>query len=202
MPFSTAKPDAVANVYARSLFDLAHESGGRGVVEGVLGELEDILEVARATPSFAELLSSRVVPANRREQSLRRILQGRASDLCLRFMLVLNRKDRLGSLPQIAEAFDAIAQQAFGRVEVDVITASELPAGEVPALRDRLSKALSKDVVVHTYVEPAMLGGVKLRVGDRLVDGSIQTRLRRMKDQLAGSGLASLRSRMDRTLGS
>ncbi len=200
MPLSEAQPDALANIYAKSLFELAEAKGGRATIEACLAELEDILELARANPKFGELLSSRALPAAARASSLDRIFKGRVSDLTLKFLQVLNDKDRLAYLPPIAAAFDAITQAKFGRVEVDVFTVDPLPADQVARLRDQLAAKLAKDIVLHPYVDANMIGGVKFRIGDQLIDGSIETKLRAMRDQLNVQGLANLRGKIDRIL--
>lgn len=200
MPLTYALPDALAQTYARSLFELADSHGGSAHVEEVLGEIEDLLEIARHDGQFSEFLSSRALPARLRDQSLRRILQGRVSDLTLRFLLLLNDKQRLGHLIPITQALDAMVQERFGRVEVDVYTAAPIGADEQRLLRQRLADALGKDVVVHPYVDGGMIGGVKVRIGDQLIDASISTRLRKMREQLQEHGGAQLRSRINRIL--
>lgn len=200
MPLSEAQPDALASIYAKSLFELAEAKGGRAAVEDCLSELEDILELARSNPKFGELLSSRALPSASRSASLDRIFKGRVSDLTYKFLQVVNNKDRLAYLPPIAGAFDSIAQAKFGRVEVDVFTVEPLPADQVSRLRDQLSSKLGKEVILHPYVDGNMIGGVKFRIGDQLIDGSIETKLRSMRDQLNVQGLANLRGKIDRML--
>lgn len=200
MPLSEAQPSAISQVYAHSLYDLATKGGGRDAVESTLAELEDVLEIARTNPSFGEFLSSRAISAKEREASIDKIFKGRASDLVVRFLKVLNSKQRLGGLPSIVAAFDQIVQEKFGRVEVDVITAEPLPADELNRVRDRLAKSMGKDVVVHPYVEEGMLGGVKFRIGDQLIDASLSAQLRQMKDQIQNQGIAALRARMNRAI--
>jgi F-type H+-transporting ATPase subunit delta len=195
MPLIESQPDAVARTYARSLYELADAGGGRAKVEEVLGELEDILELTRSIPSFGEFLASRSLAASARGESLKRILGGRVTQLTSNFLQVLNDKGRISALPAIATAFDSIVQEKFGRVEVDVFTATPLDPQAADGMKGRLAKALGKEVVLHPYTEPAMLGGVKFRIGDQLVDASIATRLRRVKDQIEGSGAATLRAK-------
>lgn len=200
MPLTDAQPDALAAVYARSLYELADEAGGRSAIEGCLGELEEVLELARHDSAFSEFLASRVLPVARRADSLERIFKGRLGDLTLRFLLVLNEKGRLNHLPAIVAAFDRRVQEKFGRVEVDVYTAAPVSAPELSEIRTRLQKALGREPIVHPYTDGAMLGGVKLQIGDRLIDASLQTQLRRVRDRLMNEGAASLRARADRVV--
>jgi len=200
MAFINAQPDALSGVYAESLLDLAISDGGKARAESVLGQIEDVLEMARADASLADILSSRVVSSRDREAFLKKVFTGRVDDLLLRFLLILNRKTRLAHLPQIAAALDQMVQQKFGRVEVDVFTADPLSPDDVRGVRERLSTALQKEVIVHPYTDHQMIGGVKFRIGDQLIDASISTRLRRMRDQLNTRGLSNLRGHMDRVV--
>ncbi|MEL6328809.1 MAG: ATP synthase F1 subunit delta [Planctomycetota bacterium] len=198
MPLIEAEPDALAQIYAQSLFELATdaEKGGSGDrAETVLGELEDVLELARADASFSEFLASRVLSARSRDASLLKILENNASDLTVRFLRLLNHKERLGHLHAIVKAYDVLVQDAFGRVEVDVFTASKLGDADRETVRERVAAALSKEVVLHDYTDPAMLGGIKIRVGDRLVDHSLATQLRRVRSKIETDGGAAIRAR-------
>jgi len=200
MPLIESQPDAVAQAYAQSLFELAEADGGRDRVEEVLGELEDILELARADAAFSEFLSSRVIPSSKRHESIKNMLRGRATDLTVRFLLLLNKKGRLANLPAIAAAYDALVQGRFGRVEVDLYTATPVDASVLNQVRERLQRALEKDVVVHPYTDPRMLGGVRIRLGDELIDASVATQLRRFRERLGTTGAASVRARSERIL--
>src|SRR3954467_11671888 len=106
MPLIDSLPDAAARVYARSLFELADKKGGQSVIEEVVGELEEILDLARSDAKFGEFLSSPSIGAEARSKSRGKIFKGRVSDLTLRFLQVLNMKGRIGYLPSIAAAFD------------------------------------------------------------------------------------------------
>lgn len=201
MPLVESQPDALAYTYARSLFELAQAKGGRASIEGVLGQLEDILELARTDARFNEFLASRILPAEKRALSIRAILQGRADPLVVNFLCVVNDKGRLGHLPAIIGAFDELAQDAFGRVEVDVFTAEPLSTDSMNAIRTQLASSLGKEIVLHPYTDHTMIGGVKFRIGDQLVDASVATQLRRLRDQLEGHGAAALRARAKNALG-
>lgn len=199
MPLIERQPDALAQVYAKSLFELAEGEGGRDRAEEVLGELEAVLELTRGDNLFGEFLASRVISSSAREGSLVRIFEGRLSGLVVRFLRLLNAKGRLGHLPPIASAYEGLVQEAFGRVEVDLYTAGEIDGETREAFRAKLAESLGKEIILHAWVDPAMLGGVKFRVGDRLVDDSLATQLSRMRDKLTTDGNARLRTRADRT---
>jgi len=201
MPLIEAQPDALAQRYARSLFELTQAKGGRDAIESVLGQLEDLLEIARSDPRFSEFLASRVLPSKSRGVSIKKIFDGRVDPLVLNFLLVLNDKGRLAHLAPIVGAFDAMAQDIFGRVEVDVYTAAPASGEELAGIKKNLEAKLGKDVIVHPYTDGSMIGGVKLRIGDQLIDGSIATRLRRMKQRLATDGMAEFRARAEKILG-
>jgi F-type H+-transporting ATPase subunit delta len=183
-----------------SLFELAQTAGGTAVVESTRGELEDIIEIARAEPSFGEFLSSRILPAKARRESLEKILKGRVSDLVRQFLLTLNQKDRLGHLAAIVAAYDEKVQEVSGRVEVDVYTATPISPEELGSIRARLQQVLGKEPVVLPYTDRSMIGGLRLQIGDQLIDGSVATRLRKMKDRLSEQGLAAVRAKAGRMI--
>ena len=194
------RTDEIARVYAESLLALAEARGGNGISE-VGEELEGLAQIVRSDRGFAEFLRSPVVDANAREASLRRTLDGRVSPLVRDFILVLNRKGRLGEFVNVAAAYDALVQERLGRVEVDVYTASG-PVGEevLAAVRAKVKSALGKEPVLRMHVEPSMIGGLKLRIGDQLIDGSVATRLENLRQHVLETGRGDLRADPDRFL--
>ncbi|MEO1008028.1 MAG: ATP synthase F1 subunit delta [Planctomycetota bacterium] len=196
MPLLETPPDALAETYATSLFEFCKDKGGIDAVEETLDELLGVLNTARDDAQFSEFLASRVLATSARKASLSSILAGRISERTLHFLLLLNDKERLSHLPAIAASFQAMAQQALGRLDVDVHTASPISEADLDAIRERLASALGKDVVAHHRADPGMIGGLKLRFGDQLVDGSIAGRLRRLRDQLAADGATRVRTRV------
>ncbi|MHC4083059.1 MAG: ATP synthase F1 subunit delta [Planctomycetota bacterium] len=196
----TARTDALAQVYARSLFELADEAGGRDKIVEVADELEQTCELARADRTFATFLASPIIDRTKRGASLQRIFDGNITDLVLRFLLVLNDRGRLGHLEAIDDAFDLLVHEAFDRVEVDVFTPSSLERAQIDALKQRIGVALGKEPVLYSYTDRTMIGGLKLRIGDQLVDGSVASRLRRMRQSLISGGSTALRDRVGRII--
>lgn len=190
--------DALATVYARSLFELAEKAGGQSKISEVADELENICEVLRGDRKIREFFASPVIDRGLRGKSIRRIFTNRVTDITLRFLLVLNNKGRLSHLEPIAGAFDRLEQEAYGRIEVDAYTAAPMEADQIASLRDRIKAALGKEPVLHSYTDRTMLGGLKLRIGDQLIDGSVASKLRRMKRDIMADGASRLREKLGR----
>jgi F-type H+-transporting ATPase subunit delta len=200
MPLIQVPPDALAQIYARSLFELAEGEGGRERMEQIAGEIENVLELTRTDPQFNEFLASRILAARDRAEVLKRVFKGRISDLSLHFLLLLNDKDRLGHLVPIATAFDQMVQEKFGRVEVDLYTPSPISPDVLREIRDRLQEILRREPVIHPYTDPQMIGGIRLQIGDVLLDGSLSSRVRRLREQMASEGTARIRARFDKVI--
>jgi F-type H+-transporting ATPase subunit delta len=190
-------PDAVDKVYAQSLFEAVEARGGREALEGVAAELDELIEIGRGEPRLREFMGSRIIESERREKSLRSIFGGRVDEFVLNLMLLLNKKDRSDRFFRVARAFDEMLQERFGRVEVDVYTRFALDNAQLEGVRNSVRKALGREPVVYTYRDNGMIGGMKIRVGDMLLDASVSTRLRKMRERLKGEGAAVMRTRFD-----
>jgi F-type H+-transporting ATPase subunit delta len=190
--------DAVSRVYARSLFELAEQAGGQDTIAQVADELDTICNLLRADARLREFFSSPIVAMKARGESLRKIFTGRASDLTLRFLLVLNEAQRLGSLERIAATYEQMEHEKFGRVEVDVTTAEPLDASTLAQLKAKIQKSLGKEPVLHLYTNEKLIGGIQLRIGDQLIDSSVATRLKKMRTDLLQAGSSQIRANAKR----
>jgi len=192
--------DAIAKVYARSLYELAESAGGLDKITEIGDELEQICELARGDRAFRELLASPIIDGTKRGETIARIFRDNVSDLTLRFLLVLNDKRRLGHLERVNTAYDQLIQEAYGRVEVDVFTAAPLADHVKSAIADRIRVAIGREPVLHAYTDPTMLGGIRLRLGDQLIDGSVASRLARLRHSILSTGGSRLREEAARII--
>ena len=193
----TTQTDALAHVYARSLFELAVDAGGNDKVVEIADELEQICELARQDSKVNLFLSSPIIDVTARGTALSAIFSNRVTDLTLRFLLVLNDRGRLNHMEQITNAFDKLVQDAFGRVEVDVFTPIAVDTSTMDRIKSRIQEMLGKEPVLHPYVDKKMLGGIKVRVGDTLIDGSVQTKLRRLSETIQNNGGTAIREKFE-----
>lgn len=197
MPLIETKPDAVAITYARALFDVV-KGGGESVAQQTLAELQGVMDIARQDKQFGEFLASRIIDSDKRSLSLDRIFAGKVSPMVVSFLKVLNDKGRLSSLPGVVEAFATISQESFGSVQVHVTTAQIIGEGERSALAQRLQAKLGKTPVLHCTVNPAILGGIRIQIGDKLIDSSVATRLAQVRDKMNEHGSAAVRQAAER----
>jgi F-type H+-transporting ATPase subunit delta len=175
---SHASPTAVT--YARSLLELAQE---RNVAQPIGDELQGIHEVLEANPTLREFLKDPGISAEERTGVVDRVFRPRVNPLLGNFLGVLGVHGRLGLLDQVAAAYDDLLDQLLGKVEVDVTVAQQLSPDELEQVRQRVGAALKKDAVIHQYVDESIIGGLLLRVGDKLIDASVRSQLETMRRQ-------------------
>ena len=192
--------NSVGRIYAESLFELASKQGD-AAAQDAGDELVDLVEIVRGDRRFAEFLRSPAIDTAARESTLQSLLKGRVSDLVLRFMLVANRKGRLGELEAISDAYAKLLNERFGKVEVDVFTVDgQLDDGARANLATTLKSRLGREPVLHLYKDASMVGGMKLRIGDQLIAGSVAAKLRRMRRALVEDAGAKVRADIGRFL--
>ncbi len=175
----------VARVYTEALIDIALQ---KGAVEATGAELEQFLRLVEKDARIAALLESPVIETTAKLDLLHRALHGNVSELVEDFLGLLLRKGRFAALPSIVEAYRATADEHAGRTRVHVATAAPI----APALREEIhaavARALDREVVLEDDVEPALVGGAVITIGDRVYDGSLSTRLTKYKKQIMRSG--------------
>lgn len=172
----------LTRTYADAFLNAAQSQGG---ADAAVDELQELIEdVWRARPEFAQLLSSPSVPAHRKDEILEQAFEGRAMPVVSNFLRVLNRHGRMDLLPAIAAAARARLDVRHGRKRATVRTAVPLDDGQVGAIRDRLRSMLAGEPVVRLEVDPSLIGGLVVQVGDDVFDASVATQLDRLRRRL------------------
>jgi F-type H+-transporting ATPase subunit delta len=173
---------AVARNYAEALFTLG-EHAGRTTEYGEL-----IAAVARAVvgaPEVEAVLVSPRIPKAAKADLLARALPDAPPDF-VRFLQAVVRRGRQAIFGEIADAYEAMVDIKLNRVRAGVVVAREPNTAMRDEIREALVKALGKDVVPEFSVDPEILGGTIVRVGERIYDGSVRRRLTRLRRQLIG----------------
>jgi F-type H+-transporting ATPase subunit delta len=176
----------VARVYAEALLDAAEKHGETGrVLEEFASLVEDLF---RADPQFEAFLASGAISRKPKAEVIHRTFDGKASDTFRNFLLVLNDHLRLDLLRAIYEAVRELYDERSGRLRVVVTSAAPLPDDQRERLLNELRQKYNKEPVLATRVDPSLLGGLVVRVGDRLFDSSVRTRLENIRKQLMEKG--------------
>ena len=173
--------DTIDLTYARSLLELANEGNETEAVANEVGSLGQILD---ENPLFAKFLRDPGISEEERSALIDKTFGDKLQPLVGKFVRLLNRRGRLGRLPEIVAAFEFLLDEQLGKVEVDVTVAEKLGDDELERVRGKVSEALKKDAVVHQYVDKEIIGGMILRVGDKVVDASVRRQLSAMRERL------------------
>jgi F-type H+-transporting ATPase subunit delta len=185
----------IARVYATALLRAATNAGQ---LDTVIQEYESFVrDVLDRNPDFERMLRSSSIGRGDKEETLRKAFQGRSSTIFLNFLLVLNDHLRLSLIRPILTQLKAIREEELGIVPVHVRAAVPLDPADEKALRDRLAAVLAGQPVIHTVVDPELLGGLVISVGDTVYDGSVRTHLRRLREQLLQRSTHEIQSRRD-----
>ena len=169
-----------ARRYAQALFDLAQE---HGETEQWLDQLRRAAE--RLTePQAALYLGVPRVPMEDKLALVRQALSG-AHPLVVNAVSLMTQRGAVGALPQVASAYGALLDDSLGRARAGVTSAEDLSRSQRGKLSGLLEAMLNKEVVLDAAVDPAIIGGVVVRVGDQVIDGSVRTRLHGLRRSLA-----------------
>lgn len=185
---------AIARVYA----DAFLKSGGEGV-DDLLEEFtsfhDDVLETQ---PEFRRLLLGDVLGRDEKLRLIDRTLVGHGSDLFVNFLRVLARHGRLNLLPVILKTSHISREKELGRRRVTVTSAVPLSEEMQGRLRERLKATLSFEPILIPEVDPKVLGGLVIQVGDTVYDTSLRARLSQLRSKLRQRSLHEIQSGRDR----
>lgn len=176
--------ETLARRYATAVFALASDVGS---VDRVGSELETILRTIHSDPAILQYFTSPIVNRVEKEQTLLGSLRGKVGDVPLHTLLLLVRKRRESLLEELVTEYDKLARAARGVEPLMVTTARELTDADVRALVDQLERAYGKKFEASVTIDPSLIGGVRVAVGDRLIDGSVAGRLEELTRSLFGS---------------
>ncbi len=175
---------AAAAIYSESLLQLATEAGQ---AEEIGKEMEDLAELWKAEPSFAAMMRSAAIDEDARRESIKRIFTGRLSELTLKLLLVLNSHRRSSILAAICDGYRRKLAVQLGQQSVYVSTAVPLDDTRRERLRGEIRRLTGREPVLFEKVDPDLLGGMTVQVGDRLYDTSIRRRIRKIRLTLLAS---------------
>jgi F-type H+-transporting ATPase subunit delta len=195
-PIADVSALRVARVYAEALLNAADKHGQSDEVVEALESL--ICDLFQAELQFEAFLTSSAVGRERKAQVIDRVFEKRSGPVFVDFLKVLNQHERLNLLRPILAAAKELRDQRAKRIRVQVRSAVPLADDQADRLRQQLRESLRLDPVLRTEVDPELLGGVVVRVGDWLYDASVRARLDSIRNQLIERSSHEIQSGRDR----
>ena len=175
------KDRAVASRYARALFEVAQEKGHeKAVAQG----LASAVRVLKQEELLVRALNHPLMSLEQKKKVMLSSLPEKYSPLLERFLSRLIEAKRQDLLPAIFHDFDIFVQEAHGRLRAKVLSAIEINSPQKKQLENQLSSFTGKNVSADVSVDPDILGGVVVRIGDMVLDHSVRGQLRRLKERI------------------
>lgn len=174
----------LAGRYATALFELAES---RREIDTVAASLQQLRAALAESPDFAQLTTSPLVDRQQAGATVLRVADAMGLDpLTRNFMGVLARNGRLAQLGSIITAFGKLAAAHRGEITAEVTSAHPLSDAQLDALRAKLKAGLGASVAVDLTVDPAILGGLVVKVGSRMIDSSLRTKIDTLGQAMKG----------------
>jgi F-type H+-transporting ATPase subunit delta len=180
--------ESMGEIYAQALINEAQK---QGALEEVTEDVRGIGELLRTNKLFLAFTQALTIGDEERQATLEKLFRGRVHSLTLNVIQSMARRGRLMFLRGLAEGFLAIRKKMTGHVDVELTSARELS----PAVVERVKQALSRNSTggsqvadIKVTVDPKLIGGMTLRIGDTLIDGSVATQLEKIEEQLKRGG--------------
>jgi len=170
-----------AKRYAQAAFDVAKEHDKLDEWERELTQLTATL----GNPESEEFFEHPAVPPEAKQAALRTMVTGEDQQAVRNLLLLLLERDRLHQLPQIVEVFHSLVLEDRGVAIANVTTAVELQPKELDLVRSRLRQMVGKEIQITTQVDPEIIGGIVVRIGDMLLDGSVLTQLKQLRQRMS-----------------
>jgi F-type H+-transporting ATPase subunit delta len=185
LPASSADASGLAGRYAAALFELADEGDTLDAVAGDLGNLRSLLG---ESADLGRLIRSPVLSREEQGRAITAVAE-RAGfhELTVRFLGLLAQKRRLFVLPEIIAAYETMLAHQKGEVSAELVSAVALSDDQARAVQEQLSAALGQSVTLARAVDPSLLGGLVVRVGSRMIDASLRTKLQRLELAMKGA---------------
>ncbi|MFZ0088621.1 MAG: ATP synthase F1 subunit delta [Solirubrobacteraceae bacterium] len=173
--------EEIGQVYARALFEVANERDSLDEIHDELGEFADAMNANR---ELAVFFFSPYFSVQEKKEGLARVVQG-ASPAFDNFLQALIERHRMPAIFRIRTDFETLWDEARKRLPVRITSAVKLDSDTVSNLADRIGSQTDRTVEVSTDVDPDILGGVVVRVGNVILDASIANRLEQLRKQVA-----------------
>jgi F-type H+-transporting ATPase subunit delta len=188
-------PSLIARNYAETLLALAQRHGGDSDVDDYGAAIDDVAQILEREPLVRDFLESPRVDLEAKKRALRASFEGRVPDLFLRFLLLVVEKRRQGVLREIAAQYHVLVDDLRGRARAEIVLAREADEKLRSEIVATLERRLGKRVVPTFVVDASLVGGIVVRAGGEILDGSLRRRVSGLRRRLLETGLPAVEQR-------
>lgn len=185
----------LGDVYAKALLAFGKDSGSLG---RLVDELDGVVDAVREVPGLQATLESPRISGDEKSKLIEKAFEGRIEKDLVNFLKVVGAKGRFDCLGAIASSARTMQDEMSGRVSAMLTSASEIDDSVKNKIAEQLSKVLGKTVSLESSVDPEILGGMVVRIGDTVYDGSVVNQLAQVRAKAVKSAADAIREKLDR----
>jgi F-type H+-transporting ATPase subunit delta len=178
----------IARVYATSLVEFGQE---KKVLPEIEEEIKFLADLVTENKDFRLFLSAPEITRESKKEFIEKVFKGNLSELMINFLKVLLDNDRQSCLVDINQALGTLLDQVNNRQKVTIVTSVEIDEAMKSKLSARLKDVLKKDIILNVEINTKILGGIIIKVGDTVIDGSLLKDLKNIKNNLLNSKVRS-----------
>lgn len=192
--FDTDKQQLGA-VYAKALLE---HGKAIGKLDSLVDQLAEVAAAVGEVPGLRAVLESPRVPLESKAQMIDKALGGKFDQELIHFLKVVNAKGRFDCLASMAVNARKMQDEMAGRIQAVVTSATEMDEAAVRGISDRLASVLGKEVALRSVVDPSIVGGIMVRVGDTVYDASLKNQLAQVRSRAIQRSSDAIREKLER----
>jgi len=191
----TTDQQQLGEVYAKALLGVGEKSGS---TEALISELKDVNDAVAELPKLSDALTAPQISTDEKTALVDKAFSGKTSPAMMNFLKVVVQKDRFGCLPAVAVAAQQMHDQLSGKIQATLMTAEQVDEATHRDIAAKLSQKLGKQVELQTSVDPSIIGGVVVRVGDTVYDSSVAGQLEQVRSKAMKKASDVIREQLNR----
>jgi F-type H+-transporting ATPase subunit delta len=172
----------VAGTYSEALFDVAVETDK---IDLFMEDLNGVVDSFNEHPEFFELLKTPQISIEEKKDVIENVFSGKINEEVLNFLKIVMDKKRGNEIAAITKAYEARVYEHKGIEKATVVSAVPISDENMKAITEKLERLTGKSIEMTSKIDKTILGGVTVRIGDRVIDGSLKSRLEDVKEDLA-----------------
>jgi F-type H+-transporting ATPase subunit delta len=165
--------------YAEALFELAAQDN---LITETLDGVVTVVSALRQTPAYRDLLASPAIPKEERVEALNAAFRGKIPEILRAILRMMVTRGHISAVEGMARDYEELARDYRGEAEARVTSAVPLRESEMVILRQKLEKKLARQVILRCETDPSLIGGIRVEVDGRVIDGSLRNKLDEIKE--------------------